>query len=142
MNYREFRKAQEEKANEFTKDKMFFVFGTSEEEVRRKLKEEYNLEASDVVGVGAGTYILKDSYSDVMKFFDNQGKEFKEFTLNNLHDVLTYEFANHELEISLSYSYKSFLIEWVGLTEEEIEDNKEEINQAIRDYREDFYKHN
>lgn len=142
MNYREFKKKQEEEANSFTKNKMFFAFGTTEEEVKRKLKEDYNVEASDVVGIGAGTYILKDSYSDVMKFFDNQAKETKEFTLNNLYDVLFYEFANHELEISLSYSYKSFLTDWVGLTEEEIEENKEEIDKAIKDYRTDFYKHN
>ena len=50
--------------------------------------------------------------------------------------------ANHELEISLSYSYRSFLTDWLGLTEEEIEDNKEEIEKAIKDYRIDFYKHN
>lgn len=142
MNYREFKAKQEEEANEFTEDKLYFVFGTSEEEVRRKLKEEYNVEAEDVVGIGAGTYIKKENYTDVMKFFDKQAKEFKEFTLANLYDVLTYEMANHELEISLSYSYRSFLTEWVGLTEEQIEENKEEINKAIKDYREDFYKHN
>lgn len=141
MTYTEFKKAQEEKANEFTKDKMFFAFGTSEDEVKAKL-EEQGVDANDVVGVGAGTYILKDSYDDVMKFFDNQGKEFKEYTLNNLNDVLTYEFANHELEISLSYSYRSFLTEWVGLTDEEIEENKDEIKKAIADYRKDFYEHN
>lgn len=142
MNYKEFKAKQEEEANEFTEDKLYFVFGTSEEEVRRKLKEEYNVEAEDVVGIGAGTYIKKENYSDVMKFFDKQASDFKEFTLANLYDVLTYEMANHELEISLSYSYRSFLTDWVGLSEKEIEDNKEEINKAIHDYREDFYKHN
>lgn len=142
MNYREFKAKQEEEANSFTDGKMFFAFGTTEQEVKDKLKNDYNIDASEVVGIGAGTYILKDSYEEVLKFFDKQAKESKEFTLNNLHDVLTYEFANHELEISLSYSYRSFLTEWVGLTEDEIEENKEEINRAIKDYREDFYKHN
>ena len=142
MNYREFKKKQEEEANNFTDGKMFFAFGTTKEEVKNKLKNDYGVDASEVVGIGAGTYILKDSYNDIMKFFDKQAKESKEFTLNNLHEVLVYEFANHELEISLSYSYASFLTEWVGLTDEEIEDNKEEINRAIKDYREDFYKHN
>lgn len=141
MTYREFKRIQEEKANEFTKDKMFFAFGTSEDEVKAKL-EEQGVDVENVVGVGAGTYILKDSYDDVLRFFDNQAKEFKEYTLNNLNDVLTYEFANHELEISLSYSYRSFLTEWVGLSEDEIEENKDEINKAIADYRKDFYEHN
>lgn len=142
MNYIEFKTKQEEEANSFTDGKLFYAFGTTEEEVKNKLKANYNVEAEDVVGVGAGTYILKDSYEDVLKFFNKQAKETKEFTLNNLHDVLTYEFANHELEISLSYSYRSFLTEWIGLTEEEIEANKEEIKKAIQDYKEDFYKHN
>lgn len=141
MTYREFKKIQEEKANEFTKDKMFFAFGTSEDEVKARL-EEQGVNIENVVGVGAGAYIKKDSYDDVLKFFDNQAKEFKEYTLNNLNDVLTYEFANHELEISLSYSYHSFLTEWMGLSEDEIEENKDEINKAIVDYRKNFYEHN
>jgi len=142
MNYREFKEEQEKKANEFTEGKLFFAFGTTEEEVKRKLKEDYNVESSEVVGIGAGTYIKKENYKEVMQFFDQQAKEFKEFSLANLYDVLTYEMANHELEISLSYSYRSFLTDWLGLTEEEIEDNKEEIEKAIKDYRIDFYKHN
>ena len=77
-----------------------------------------------------------------MLFFDNQAKELKQYTLNNLHDVLTYEFANYELEISLTYSYNSFLKQVIGLTPAEIEENKEEIQKAIAEYREDFYKHN
>ena len=142
MNYIEFKKLKEEEANEFTKDKLFFALGFSEEEVRRKLKEEYNVEAEDVVGIGAGAYILKDSYNDVMKFFSKQAEEFKEFRLANIYDSLTYEFANHELEINIGYSYRSFLIEELDFTEEEIEANKEEILKAVNDYRIDFYKHN
>ena len=142
MNYKEFKEEQEKKANEFTEGKLFFAFGTTEEGVKRKLKEDYNVESSEVVGIGAGTYIKKEDFKEVMQFFDQQAKEFKEFSLANLYDVLTYEMANHELEISLSYSYRSFLTDWLELTEEEIEDNKEEIGKAIKDYRIDFYKHN
>lgn len=142
MNYTEFRKLKEKEANEFTKDKLFFSFGFTEEEVRRQLKEDYNVEAEDVVGIGAGTYILKDSYTDVMKFFSKQAEEFKQFRLANIYDSLLFEFGNHELEINLDYSYRSFLTEELDFTEEEIEANKSEINKAIQDYRTDFYKHN
>ena len=141
MNYKEFKEEQEKKTNEFTDGKIYFAFGTTEEEVKTKL-EEQGVSVENVVGIGAGGYILKECYDDILKFFDKQSKELKEFTLNNLHDVLTYEFANHELEISLSYSYRSFLTKWIGLTEEEIEENKDEINKAIADYKEDFYKYN
>ena len=34
LNYLEFKKQQEEKANEFTDGKIYFAFGTSEEEVK------------------------------------------------------------------------------------------------------------
>ena len=66
MNYLEFKKQQEEKANEFTEGKLFFAFGTTEEEVKRKLKEDYNVESSEVVVIGAGTYIKKEDYKEVM----------------------------------------------------------------------------
>lgn len=141
MNYLEFKKQQEEKANEFTEGKLFFTFGTTEEKVKTKL-EEQGVSVENVVGIGVGGYILKECYDDVLKFFDKQAKDFKEFSLANLYDVLTYEMANHELEISLSYSYRSFLTDWLGLTEEEIEANKEEIDKAIADYRKEFYEHN
>ena len=142
MNYIEFKKQKEEEANEFTEGKLFFAFGFTEEEVRNILKEDYNVEAEDVVGIGAGAYILKDSYTDIMKFFSKQAEEFKEFRLANIYDSLVYEFGNNELEINLDYSYKSFLIEELDFSEEEIEANKEEINKAINDYRKDFYKSN
>lgn len=77
MNYKEFKEEQEKKANEFTKGKVFFAFGNTEEKVKRKLKEDYNVESSEVVGIGAGTYIKKEDYKEVMQFFDQQAKEFK-----------------------------------------------------------------
>ena len=141
MNYKEFKGEQEKKANEFTEGKLFFAFGTSEEEVKTKL-EEQGVSVENVVGIGAGGYILKECYDDVLTFFDKQSKELKEFTLNNLNEVLVYEFANYELEISLSYSYKTFLTNVLGFTEEEIEANRPEIDKAIADYKEDFYKYN
>ena len=61
MNYREFKEEQEKKANEFTEGKLFFAFGTTEEEVKRRMKEDYNIESSEVVGIGAGTYIKKEN---------------------------------------------------------------------------------
>ena len=141
MNYKEFKEEQEKKANEFTEGKLFFAFGTSEEEVKTKL-EKQGVSVENVVGIGVGGYILKECYDDVLTFFDKQSKELKEFTLNNLNEVLVYEFANYELEISLSYSYKTFLTNVLGFTEEEIEANRPEIDKAIADYKEDFYKYN
>ena len=141
LNYLEFKEEQEKKANECIDGKVYFAFGTSKEEVKTKL-EEQGVSVENVVGIGAGGYILKECYDDVLKFFVKQSKELKEFTLNNLNEALVCEFANYELEISLSYSYKTFLTDVLGFTEAEIEENKDEINKAIADYKEDFYKYN
>ena len=141
MDYMEFKKQQENQANEYTKGKIYFILEPSKDLVIKRLNE-YGLKPGDVVGIGAGAYIKKEYYKDTLKFSDKQAKELKEYTLNNLNEVLTYEFANYELEISLSYTYKSFLIEVLGFNEKEIQDNKKEINKAIKEYREDFYKHN
>ena len=141
MNYREFKQKQENEANQYTEGKIYFAFGFSETEVKEKLDKQ-GVNGAEVVGIGAGAYVLKECYDDVLRFFDKQAKELKEYTLNNLNDVLTYEFANYEIEISLSYTYRSFLIEVLGFSEKEIEENKTEINRAIQDYKKDFYEHN
>ena len=140
LNYLEFKKQQEEKANEFTDGKIYFAFGTSEE-VKTKL-EEQGVSVEDVVGIGAGGYILRECYDDVLKFFVKQSKDLKEFTLKHLNEALMYEFANYELEISISYTYKTFLTNVLGFTEAEIVANRPEIDKAIADYKEDFYKYN
>ena len=141
MNYIEFKQMQHEEANTFSDGKLYFIFETTEEKVIEKLAEN-GLRPEEVVSIGSGTFIKKTDYEDFINFFSNQAKAFKEFSLNNIYDVLIYELANHELEINLGYSYKSFLTDWLDLSEEEIESNKEEINRAIKDYKENFYKHN
>lgn len=141
MTYEELLKQHKEEANSFTDDKLFFAFGTTENEVKSKL-EEQGVKVDDIVGIGAGGYIKKEYYNDLLIMMDRQAKELKEYTLNNLNEVLTHEFANYELEINFDYSYRTFLIDVLGFTEKEIEDNKDEINKAINDYRTEFYKHN
>lgn len=141
MTYKELLEKHREESNSFSDGKIFFAFGTSEDEVKSIL-EEQGVKVEDIVGIGAGGYIKKEYYNDLLKLMDKQAKELKEYTLNNLNEVLIYEFANYELEISFDYSYESFLIEVLGFSEDEIESNKDEINKAITDYRKQFYEHN
>ena len=48
------------------------VVVASSNEVKTKL-EEQGVDIENIVGVGAGTYILKEYYTDVLKFFDKWG---------------------------------------------------------------------
>jgi hypothetical protein len=137
----EFKKMQESKANEFINNKIFIAFGTTKEEVTRKL-EEQGADTSSIIGLGAGAYVQEKDYKETMKFFDKIAKENHEFTLNNIYEVCKYEFGNYEMEISLSYTYDSFLREVLDLTTEEIKANVADINRAIKDYKKEFWEAN
>ena len=62
--------------------------------------------------------------------------------MKHLKEVLKHEFADYELEISLSYTYTTFMKDMIGLTENEIKENQNEIREAIEEYKEEFYKYN
>lgn len=141
MNYRELKKKHEEEASAFSKGKIYFVFGSSEEEIIEKL-EAKGVKASEVASMGAGGYIRKEYIEAFDSLIDKQQKEKKEYALANVYEVVYHELANYEAEISLSYSYNDILRIIIGFSEEEIEANKEEINKAMKDYRKDFYEHN
>lgn len=141
MNYKELKKKHEEEASEFSKDKIYFVFGSSKEEVIEKLAEK-GVKPEEVYSMGAGGYIKKEYAEAFDSLVEKQAKEKKEYALANVYEVVYHELANYEAEISLSYSYNDILTIIIGFTPEEIEDNKEEINKAMKDYREDFYKYN
>lgn len=140
MNYREFKAKQEEELNVFSKGNIIVLIGTKEEALA-KLEAE-GLTVEDVVNLGAGLYLKKESIPKYNELIKKQDKEYFEYFFNNVYEVVKYEAANYEMEISLSYSYDEFLTKIIGLTPEEIAANKVEINKAIADYRREFYEHN
>lgn len=141
MNYRELKKKHEEEASAFSKDKIYFVFGSSEEEVIEKLADK-GVKPEDVYSMGAGGYIKKEYAEEFDSLIDRHMKEKKDYALANPYEVVYHELANYEAEISLSYSYNDILTIIIGFTPEEIKANKSEIDKAMKDYREDFYKYN
>ena len=140
MNYREFKEKQSEEFNSFIKGKIIILLGT-EEEALAKLEKE-NLTTSDLVNLGAGTYLIKKYLPEYEAFNEKQDKEYHEYLLNNVYEVVNTELWNYETEISLSYSYHDIIYKIVGLTKEEAEDHKLEVAEAIDDYKEEFYKLN
>ena len=140
MNYREFKEKQSEEFNSFIKGKVIILLGT-EEEALAKL-EENNLTTSVLVNLGAGSYIIKKYLPEYEAFNKQQDKEYHEYLLNNVYEVVNTELWNYETEISLSYSYNDVIYKIVGLTKEEAEANKVDVAKAIEDYKEEFYKLN
>ena len=135
MNYKELKAKQEEELNSFSKGNIIVLIGTKEEALA-KLEAE-GLTVEDVVNLGAGLYLKKESIPEYNELIKKQDKEYFEYFFNNV-----YEVANYEMEISLSYSYDEFLNKIIGLSDEEIAANKDEINKAIADYRKEFYELN
>ena len=141
MNYKELKVKQEEELNSFSKGNIIVILASSEEEIKNKLIEE-NITKEDVVYLGAGLYLKKEAIPEYNELIKRHDKEYYEYFFNNVYEVVKYEAANYEMEISLSYSYDEFLNKIIGLSDEEIAANKNEINKAIADYRKEFYEHN
>lgn len=141
MNYEELKAKHEEESSAFSKDKIYFIFGSTEEEIIEKL-EAKGVKPSEVASMGAGAYIKKEYIEDFDSLIEKQQKEKKEYALANVYEVVYHELANYEAEISLSYSYHDILTIIIGFSEEEIKANESEINKAMKDYKEDFYKYN
>lgn len=140
MDYRELKAKHEEEVNDFSKDNMIVLLGTKEEALA-KLEAE-GLTVEDVVNLGAGIYLKKEAVPEYNELVKRHDKEFYEYYFNNVYEVTKYELWNYETEISLSYSYEDVLTKVIGLTAEEIEANKVEIDKAIADYKKEFYENN
>ena len=141
MNYKELKAKQEEEINVFSKDNIIVILVSNKEEALAKLEAE-GLTVEDVVNLGAGLYLKKEAVPEYEALVEKQAKEYHEYLLANVYEVVNYELWNYETEISLSYSYNDVLTKIVGLSEEEIAANKPEIDKAIADYRKEFYEHN
>lgn len=141
MNYKELKAKQEEEINVFSKDNIIVILVSNKEEALAKLEAE-GLTVEDVVNLGAGLYLKKEAVPEYEALVEKQAKEYHEYLLANVYEVVNYELWNYETEISLSYSYNDVLTKIVGLSEEEIAANKPEIDKAIADYRKEFYELN
>ena len=141
MNYREFKEKQAEEFNVFSKDNIIIILESTKEKALAKLTEE-GLTVEDIVNLGAGAYLKKEAVPEYEALIEKQAKEEHEYILANVYEAVNYTCWNYEIEISLSYTYSDVPTKLLGLTAEEIEANKEEINRAFKDYRKEFYELN
>ena len=142
MDYKELLNQQQKEAEDFSDGKIFFVFGSSKEEVTQKLFKDYGVTPDKVTGIGAGGYVLTEFLPDLTKMLLNQADERKQYTLQNIYEVVQYYCWDYELYISLSYTLKSLCTDLMDLTEDEIQANKDEITRAYKNYCKEFEKLN
>lgn len=137
MDYKELLDKQAKEMDTFSKDKIYFIFVSTETELIRELKLR-GLTPQDVVSIGGGGYIKKEYVQEFKDLVLRQAKEKKEYSLSNIYEVVLYYCWDYELYISISYDLDTMLTDIMDLTPEEIQANKEDINRAWRDYKKEF----
>ena len=141
MDYGDLLKRHEEEASTFSKDKIYFIFVSTEAELIEELNKR-GLSPEDVRSIGGGGYIKKEYVKDFSDLLTRHAKEKKEYTLNNIYEVVNFYCWDYELYISISYDLDTMLTDLLDLSPEEIKANEKEINRAWRDYKRDFEKLN
>ena len=139
--YDEILKRHEEEASKFSEGKIYFIFASNENELIQKL-EDKGLTPQDVRSLGGGGYIKKEYVKEFNDLLIRHAKEKKEYTLNNIYEVVSHYCWDYELYISISYDLDTMLTDLLNLTPEEIQANDSEIKRAWRDYKREFEKLN
>jgi len=140
MTYKDLLDKHTEEANSFSQDKIYFIFG-SEDEIYKQL-EETGHSLDEFINIGGGGFLLKEYKNEFYELLDRQAQEKKEYLMANVYEVVNYYYWDYEVYISLDYNYTNILTELLGMTKEEIEANKDEINRAREDYIREFEKLN
>ena len=141
MSYEDILKRHEQEASTFSEGKIYFIFASNETDFLNKL-EEKGLKPDDLRSLGAGGYIKKEYVKEFNDLLLRHEKEKKEYTLNNIYEVVLYYCWDYELYISISYDLDTMLTDLLGLTPEEIKANEKEINRAWSDYKREFERLN
>ena len=140
MTYKELLDKQTQEANEFSQDKIYFIFGC-ENEIYKELKETGH-SLDEFINIGGGGFLLKEYKNEFYNLLDRHADERKAYLLANVYEVVNYYYWDYEVYISLEYDYNNILTELLGMTKEEIEANKDEIDRAREDYIREFEKLN
>lgn len=142
MTIRELLDKHAKETNEFTNDeKIIIMFGSSENEILKQI-EAKGLKPNDLINLGGGVWLKKEYENEFNNLIEKQFKEKKEYTLNNIYEVVNFYLWDYEAYISLTYTLDDILTDLLKLTPEEIEANKDEINRAREDYIREFEKLN
>ena len=141
MTYEDLLEKQEAESNEFSKDKVYFIFASSESEFQRNLNQK-GLKLDELVSIGGGGYVKQEYKEDLMSLLEKHEQERHDYLLNNMYEVIKYYLWDFEMEISISMTLNDLLYDYLGLTKEQVKENADIINKAIDDYKKEFYETN
>ena len=141
MSYKDLLKKQEDETNQMVKEDKILYFIGSEDVILKKM-EDKGVQQDQLVYVGAGAYIKKECYDEVNAMFDRHVEEQRQYALSHTYEVVQHYLWDYEIEISLSYTYEDAIYKLVGLTKDEAQERAKEIDQAIKDYKREFYEIN
>ena len=141
MTYEDLLEKQQSESNAFSKDKVYFIFASSESEFQRNLNQK-GLKIDDLIAIGGGGYVKKQYKDDLMALLDKHEQERHDYLINNLYEVIKYYLWNFEMEISISMTLNDLLYDYLGLTKDYVKENADTINQAVSDYKKEFYEVN
>lgn len=141
MTYEELLEQHRQEANQLVNDDKIIILIGNTEDALAKMKDK-GVTADELVNVGAGAFVKRDYYDEVMAIFDKHAKQQKEYALNNTYEVVKHYLWDYEIEISLSYTYDDVVYCFMDFTKEEALERKDEINRAFKDYRKEFYEVN
>ena len=139
MTYEELLEKHRQEANQLVNDDKIIVLIGNTEDTLAKMKEK-GVTADELVNVGAGAFVKRDNYDEVMAIFDKQAKQQKEYALNHTYEVVKHYLWDYEIEISLSYTYDDAIYKLVGLTKDEANERATDIKKEIEEYRKEYYE--
>jgi hypothetical protein len=119
--YLELKKQNESLFDEFSKNNIYWIFAFSTNEFEKKLIE-LNLKRDEIVSIGAGGFIKKESinsYNQLSRVMINEIETIKNDD-DELRKAFMYELANHEY--CITYDLDDTL-DALGLTRKQLQDD-------------------
>lgn len=133
--------------NEKTKNMLYFVFGSSKNEIISKLENEYNLDINNIVSIGYGGYIRKSDvkkFNDLNKYILEKKSEFLKKDKYNCCGLFLDSLWNYESRIGFDGYERAYNDLICYMQVDKIKDDKliDMLNSTIDYYNKEFDKLN
>ena len=103
MTYKNLLDRQNQEANEFSQDKIYFIFG-SENEIYKQL-EETGHSVDDFINIGGGGFLLKEYKNEFYNLLERHGQERKAYLLANVYEVVNYYYWDYLYLLYYLYNF-------------------------------------
>lgn len=128
--YKEMMNKHQEEYNEFSKNKVIYIFAFCEEDFNKKLSE-YDLTINDISSLGGGAFVRKNYKEELKNLFRRQKEELKAAIKADttgkgfIKSMFYYELADHEYLYTYDVEYSlSDICHSLQITMQDIYNNK------------------